>query len=461
MISIYKYNIRGSLFQIYFYQIVNPIKRLILPNYSNSYIQILTGARRTGKTTLIFQSIDYLLYRQKIPPKNIFYFNFDDIELRSELKNNPHLLIEIIELFSGKSINENPASIFLFLDEIQKYPEYFDQIKLYYDTYRSKLRFLLSGSAALEIGSRTAETFAGRAQQNHLFPFSLKEIVTHHFSNIKLPSLIRLLLNKQFQQTDLRESYSHLLPNNSRLNSILQRILIQGLLPEPFLSIDDHQAFDYLHQYRMSYLERDIRSLSQVGNLEDFSRMLNLIILQMANLLTKSRIASDVGIAQNTIAKYISILEQTFILERIRPYTGQIRKRLVKSPKIFFFDVGFFGLVSGLRSFDLLKSSGKLGAVFENLCYNEIRKIIGIAAPSSNVFFWRTAAGAEVDFVIEKGDLLIPVEVKFSNSYGRVDLKNLLRFKNDYSQKVDKMIFIYNGPTKFEDDVIFIPLWLL
>ena len=437
------------------------IQSKFVDQLNNSYIQTLAGARRTGKTTLMFQCIEYLLQGQKVPRKNIFYFSFDDIELRSELKNNPHLLIEMIELFSGKLIVENSKSIYLFLDEVQKYPEYFDQIKLYYDTYRSKLQFILSGSAALEIGYRTAETFAGRSQQNYLFPFSLKEICSNYFTDIELPSLLNQLSNNKFQPKHLREVYSLLLPHNNKLISLLKKILISGLLPEPFLADDEQQAFEYLRQYRITYLERDIRSLAQVGNLEDFSRLLNLIILQIGNLLTKSRFASDVGIAQNTVTKYLSILEQTFVLEHIRTYSGRIRKRLVKSPKIFFFDVGFFSLLSGLRSLEILKVSGKLGAMFENLCYNEIRKTVSAAACPSNIYFWRTASGAEVDFVIETGDLLIPVEVKFSNSYGSSDLKNLIRFKNDYPKKVDKMIFIYNGPLKFEGDIILVPIWFI
>jgi len=428
---------------------------------NNPYIQILIGARRTGKTTLMQQCIDHRLQQQTIPAKNIFYLNFDDIELRTELKNNPHLLIEMIELFSGKSIAENPSSIFLFLDEVQKYPQYFDQIKLYYDTYRSKLQFILSGSAALEIGSRTAETFAGRSQHNYLFPLSLKEIVSHNFSGIELPSLLCQLLNNQFQPNNFREIYSHLLPITHKLTSLLQKILISGLLPEPFLAKDELEAFDYLRQYRLTYLERDIRSLTQVGNLEDFSRLLNLIILQIGNLLVKSRFASDVGIAQNTVAKYLSISEQTFVLERVQPYTAHIRKRLVRSPKLCFFDVGFFSLASGLKSYEVLKTGGKLGVVFENLCFNEIQKTISTAIPSSNILFWRTAGGAEVDFVIENNDHLIPIEVKSSSSYGHSDLKNLLRFKQDYPTKVSKMVFIYNGPMKMDGDIIFVPIWLV
>jgi len=428
---------------------------------NSPYIQILTGACRTGKTTLLQQCIDYLLHHQAVPAKNIFYLNFDDIELRSELKNNPHLLLEIIELFSGKSIAENHATIYLFLDEVQKYPDYFDQIKFYYDTYGSKLQFILSGSAALEIGSRTVETFAGRSRHNYLFPFSLKEIVSHNFPGIKLPSLLCYLLNNQFHPDNFRESYSHLLPISHKLTSLLQKILISGLLPEPFLAKEAGEAIEYLRQYRLTYLERDIRSLTQVGNLEDFSRLLNLVILQIGNLLVKSRFASDVGITQNTVSKYLSILEQTFVLEQMRPYTAHIRKRLVRSPKLYFFDVGFFSLVSGLKSYEVLKTAGKLGAVFENLCFNEIKKNISAAIPSSNIFFWRTAGGAEVDFVIENHDHLIPIEVKFSSSYGPSDLKNLLRFKQDYPQQVNRMIFIYNGPVKMDGDIIFVPVWLI
>jgi len=102
-----------------------------------------------------------------------------------------------------------------------------------------------------------------------------------------------------------------------------------------------------------------------------------------------------------------------------------------------------------------------LGPVFENLCFNEFAKVLSHATAPANIMFWRTAGGAEVDFVIEHGDQLIPVEVKFSNAYGGSDLKNLLRFKQDYPKKVNKMILIYNGPLKMDGEFIFIPLWMI
>ncbi len=437
------------------------IQSKLIAQLSDSYIQILTGARRTGKTTLMLQCIDQLLHHQSTPPKNIFYLNFDDIELRSQLRSNPHLLLEIIELFSGKPIADDHCPIYLFLDEVQKYPDYFDQIKLYYDTYRSKLQFMLSGSAALEISSKTAETFVGRAQQNHLFPFSLKEIIGHNYPHIKLPSLVTELLNHRFQPGYFREINADLLPIHHPLVALIQKILVAGLLPEPFLASTLQQALEYLRQYRLTYLERDIRSLAQVGNLEDFSRLLNLTILQIGNLLVKSRFASDIGITQNTVAKYLSILEQTFVLQQIQPYTPHIRKRLVKTPKIYLFDVGLFSLSSGLASYHVLETSGKLGPVFENLCFNEFYKILSTTIPQPAIYFWRTAGGAEVDFVIESSNQLIPVEVKFSDTYGGSDLKNLLKFKQDHPKKVNKMIFVYNGPLKIDEDFIFIPLWLI
>ncbi len=437
------------------------IQSRLIGQLNNPYIQILTGARRTGKTTLMWQCIDHLLHHQNIPSKNIFYLNFDDIELRSQLKSNPHLLLEIIELFSGKPIADNPRPIYLFLDEVQKYPEYFDQIKLYHDTYRSKLQFMLSGSAALEISSQTAETFAGRAQQNYLFPFSLKEIIGHNYPYINLPSLVNELLNHRFQPDYFREINVDLLPIHQQLAALIQKILVCGLLPEPFLASTPQEALEYLRQYRLTYLERDIRSLAQVGNLEDFTRLLNLTLLQIGNLLVKSRFASDIGIAQNTVAKYLSILEQTFVLQQVQPYTPHIRRRLVKTPKIYLFDVGLFSLASGLTSTTVLETSGKLGPVFENLCFNEFNKMLSNAIPPANIYFWRTAGGAEVDFVIESGNQLIPVEVKFSNTYGGSDLKNLLKFKQDYRRRVNKMILIYNGPLKVDEDFIFVPLWLI
>lgn len=433
----------------------------LIQKLNGDFIQILTGARRTGKTVLLRQCIDYLLRREGSAPKNIFYLNFDDLELRSELKSNPHLLLEMIALFSGKTIEEHQAPIYLFLDEVQKFPGYFDQLKLYYDTFRPKLRLILSGSAALEISSQAAETFAGRLQQTRLFPFSAKEIVQYHFPERQLPTVMTQLLEDRCDENALRQIQADLLMIQPQLRLLLRRMMIGGLLPQAFLAENETQQLEYLRQYRVTYLEKDIRSLAQVGNLEDFNRLLNLIILQMGNLLNKTGLSNDLGMAQNTVKKYIGILEQTFLLEQIVPYTGQQRKNLVKSPKLFFFDVGFFGLVSGLTNYEVLAKSGKVGLVFENLCLNEIRKAVSLTAHFPEIHFWRTTNGAEVDFVIETEKQLIPIEVKFSESYGQADLKNLLKFKATYPAKVDKMILLYNGPFKYNEKVIYLPFWFI
>ena len=433
----------------------------LIQRLDGRYIQLITGARRTGKTILIYQCVNHLLQKEGVHPKNIFYLNFDDLEFRSELKSKPNLLLDIIELFSGKSLAEHSAPVYLFLDEVQKFPTYFDQIKLYHDTFRPGLRFILSGSAALEIGSHAAETFAGRLQQMRIFPFSAKEIFHHHFSELRLPSVLTQLLEESFDESALRQLQADLLPLQSQLRSMWRKMITAGLLPEVYLTNEEAQKLDYLRQYRITYLERDIRSLAQVGNLEEFGRLLNLLILQIGNLLNKTGLSNDLGMAQNTVRKYLSILEQTFLLEQIGPYTGHTRKQVVKSSKIFFFDVGFHGLVSGLATYELLENSGKIGAVFENLCLNEIRKALSLTAQSPEIRFWRTPTGAEVDFVIETGAHLIPIEVKRSEGYVQADLKNLLKFKEANFQKVKNMVLIYNGPFKYQEGVVFLPFWLI
>jgi len=433
----------------------------LIQQLDGAYIQVVVGARRAGKTVVLHQCIDHLLRNEGIPPRNIFYLNFDDLAFRTELKKNPHLLLEIIELFSGKSITGHSAPLYLFLDEVQKFPAYFDQIKLYYDTFRPKLSLILSGSAALEIGSKTAETFAGRAQQTRFFPFSFKEILLHQFPQVQLPSVLQQLLENNFQENMLREMQAGWLPLQPQMRSLLRKIMISGLLPQAYLAENEAKRLDYLQQYRQTYFERDIRRLAHLGNLEDFSHLLDLLILQMGTLLDKTRLASDLGISQNTVKKYLGLLEQTFLLERIKPYIGNVRKRLVKSPKTYFFDIGFFGPVSGLGPFEVLEKSGKIGAVFENLCFNEIRKAITAGAPMANIHFWRTAAGAEVDFVIEKNNRLIPVEVKLSESAREGDLKNLLKFKAEYPNNVSHLILLYNGPFQYHEPIIFLPFWLI
>ena len=168
-------------------------------------IQVLTGARRTGKTTLIRQIITKLITTCGLPPSSIFYLNLDDIDLRKEFKANPHLILDLVNLYTGKPIERHPTPLYFFLDEVQKAPDIFNQIKLYYDTFPNQIRFLLSGSGALELHSRSAETFAGRIERTRLYPFSLKELLQDRFSNKPLPSLINDILQHRFDPLQWQE----------------------------------------------------------------------------------------------------------------------------------------------------------------------------------------------------------------------------------------------------------------
>jgi predicted AAA+ superfamily ATPase len=227
------------------------------------------------------------------------------------------------------------------------------------------------------------------------------------------------------------------------------------------LSEDDDQRWRYLTNYRITYLERDIRSLTQVGSLEDFARVLDTILLQVANLIDKTKIAREAGISHNTVRKYISILEQTFVLEQLRPYTGSLRRRMVKTPKVFFFDNGFSTVVNQIDTLTRLKMSGRIGAAYENLCLNEMIKTVTNTMSPPDIFFWRTVGGAEVDFVLKRGELLLPLEVKYAAEASPGMVKGLRHFKQAYPGRVDRLLVIYTGPLRIEGDTIFLPLWMI
>lgn len=366
-----------------------------------------------------------------------------------------------MSLYTGKPIERQTTPLYLFFDEAQKAPDFFDQIKLYYDTFTDRLRFLLSGSGALELHSRSAETFAGRIEMTRLYSFSLKEILQSRLRLPTFPSLIIDLLQNHFDPSRWQEWQASLLPHSAELQRLVETTLLWGCLPEVILSEDDHQRWRYLTNYRITYLERDIRSLAQVGSLEDFARVLDTILLQIANLIDKTKIGREVGISHNTVRKYISILEQTFVLEQLRPYVGSLRRRMVKTPKVFFFDNGFSTVVNQIDTLALLKMSGRIGASYENLCFNELIKTVTNTIYPPNIFFWRTAGGVEVDFVLKQGEILLPLEVKYTAEANPGMVKGLRYFKQAYPEQVDRMLVIYAGPLRIEGDIIFLPLWMI
>jgi predicted AAA+ superfamily ATPase len=311
----------------------------------------VTGPRQSGKTTLVRE-----VFRDKP------YVSLEDLDERAFAESDPR---GFLDRFADGAV----------LDEVQRCPALFSFLQTRVDEDRRPGLFVLTGSQQFGLLSSVTQTLAGRIAVVPLLPFSLGEL----------------------QAVD-------------RAPATLEALLFQGLYP-PIYDRGLDAAIWYKN-YVLTYVERDVRQMVNVRDLSTFQRFVRMCAARTAQLLNLSGLAVDCGITHNTAASWLSVLEASFILHLVQPYHGNFGKRLVKTPKLFFYDPGLAAWLLGIQNAEQLAVHPQRGALFESWVVAELLKARFAHGMASNLFFWRDRTGHEVDLLIEQGAALTPVEIK-------------------------------------------------
>jgi predicted AAA+ superfamily ATPase len=197
-----------------------------------------------------------------------------------------------------------------------------------------------------------------------------------------------------------------------------------------------------------TYLERDVRSLRQVGDLSQFQSFLRALAARSAQLFNLSETARDLGLAVNTIKAWLSVLEATYQVIILRPYFANLGKRIVKTPKVYFSDVGTLCYLVGLRDPEHAMAGPMGGILMETAVVNEVFRTLNHQGKEPQVYFWRTSAGAEVDLIVDTGANLIPIEVKRSTTPTRSMGKSVEVFRKDFGKKAYRGYVVHPGDTR-------------
>ena len=383
---------------------------------SFSPVVVLTGARQVGKSTLLLHEEPFSAWKR---------YSLDDPETLSLLKRFPkdHLFTER-----------------LVIDEVQKAPEILSYIKLAVDEDRSR-RFVLSGSANLLLMKQVAETLAGRAVYLELTPFLWDELREEPYG---LPKILSGKLSP---------------PSSPAVD--LRQHLFKGFLP-PLTEIESPEATNlWWKGYIATYLERDLRDLSQISNLADFHLFMEALSTRLASLLNQSDVARDVGLSAATASRYLNLLETSGFIVRLRPFFANLGKRLSKRPKLYFFDCGLARALAGYQALEEIPEEF-WGRLFENFVFQQLHAAKDLLG--TELFYFRTLGGKEieVDFILKRGRKLYAFEVKFKERLSARDLEPLLAIKNLLPQ-IEACFLVYRGG-EIEDlpgGVKAIPWWLL
>ena len=334
-----------------------------LKRVSSKYpVVTIVGPRQSGKSTLSRH-----LY------KTHTYVSLEDPDIRDIALNDPRGFFKN----RGKK---------LILDEIQRAPDLLSYIQTMVDEPGNDYHFVLTGSHQLMLMEKVTQSLAGRTIIAKLMPFSRRELWSHH-SKMSIDEYI--------------------------LTGGYPRIYDKKLNPE-----------EWLQQYYQTYVERDVRALINVGQVDQFERFVHLAAGRIGQLLNLSSLGNDCGISQPTAKAWLSVLKASFICFTIQPHFNNFNKRIIKTPKLYFYDTGMLCSLLRIRDTDMLATHPLRGNIFENWVISEQMKYYFNSGEQPPLYFWQDAKGHEVDIVIDKGDYLYPIEVKSSYTFHPKFIKN-------------------------------------
>lgn len=365
------------------------------------------GARQTGKSTLV-QS-DPLDHEQRL------YLTLDDLATRDRAISDPDAFVR--------------SAPFLILDEIQREPDLILAIKRAVDAERPRRpgRFLLTGSANLLLMQRISETLAGRATYVTLWPLTRRERLGMGRAGIwgellttPTADWLELVRDQEEPAADWRTEVK------------------AGGYPTPAVELDSDEARAvWFDGYVRTYLERDLQDLAAIDNLLDFRRLMRAACHRLGNLVNQAELGRDTRIPRPTVHRYLNLLETSFQLVRLEPYSINRTKRLIKTPKLYWSDPGLAHFLSGAEALS--------GHHLENLVLMDLLAWRDAQIPRPEVLYWRTTSDLEVDLVIEHAGGLLPIEVKSTRRPGPGDVRSLEAFRDEYPDLVTGGLLLHDG----------------
>lgn len=365
-------------------------------------VVVVSGARQTGKTTLV---------RHLLKAGDRTFETLDDLDVLELAQKRPDDL-----LARGKRLT---------LDEVQRVPELLLAIKRAVDRQRRNGKFLLTGSANLLLMKSVSDSLSGRAVYLTLPPFTNGE----KRGDGRVPPWQRLLsCNSASAAVEFSRSVTN------RATDWRKNILVGGM-PPAVLAKTGVQRSAWFEGYIRTYLERDLRDITQVSSLPDFRRLMELTVHRLGRLTNQTELARDSGLSQATVNRHLNLLETTFQIHRLPVFSANPSKRLIKSPMLYWTDAGLAAHMSGLTNLSDLARSGNVGRLLENLVFTGLIAWRETVQRRPGIFYWRTAGGAEVDFVIEMGNRILPIEIKTSGTVSLSDIRHLEVFLKDYTDR--------------------------
>ncbi|SLM31195.1 conserved hypothetical protein [Desulfamplus magnetovallimortis] len=342
----------------------------------------LTGPRQSGKSTLV---------RHAFPEKP--YISCEDPDIRLFASQDPRGFLKTY-----------PNAV---IDEAQKVPEIFSYIQTKVDLDDEPGQYILTGSHDFLLFEKISQSLAGRTAVLRLLPFSLQEI--HGFCNFKNP-------------------------DEYLFNGFYPRVYKMNIMP-----------YDFYSSYIQTYIERDVRLIKNISDLGQFQLLLKMCAGRVGQMLNLSSLGNECGISHTTVKSWISILEASYIIFLLKPHHVNFSKRLVKMPKLYFYDTGLAAFLLGINSVEQIQTHYNKGGLFESFIVSNIIKKMLNAGQENRCYFWRDKNGNEIDCLVENGEQLLPIEIKSGKTVTSDYFKGVDYYRRIAGEKASHPFIIYGG----------------
>lgn len=351
----------------------------LIDSFTKFPIVAICGPRQSGKTTLVKQTFPHLKY-----------VNLEDPYLRAMIEEDPN----------GFLRNHQNG---LIIDEAQNFPQLFSYLQVHSDAQNIPGQFILTGSQQFLLNEKISQSLAGRVSTFNLLPLSYTEISQH----VDPPELIELIFK-----------------------GFYPRIYQYNIDPEEFYG-----------NYIQTYIERDLRQLQHIMDLSLFQKFMRLCANRVGQVLNASALAIECGVSHVTIARWLSVLEASYIVYLLKPYYVNINKRLIKASKLYFYDPGLVCYLLNIRSSDQIGMHFAKGSLFENYILSELLKYYSNKGKAADLYYIRNKTGHEVDFILPKDNRVVLLEVKAGETISPSLFTNLCYWQNYIENSVSYLVF--------------------
>lgn len=413
----------------------------------------IIGPRQSGKTIFLEMLRDYLVKKKHVRKQLIQIITFEDRKLLNQFEKDPVTLVRSFmpELSSGEKF-------YLLIDEFQYAEEGGQKLKFLYDTDK-KLKILVTGSSSLEIKAQVGKYMVGRILSFNLYPFNFREYL--YARNKRLEKIysqhnervVKYLLEaRPFAPPEGRDLFYE------DFNGLYEKYSIWGGYPAVVLTRMENERRKVLADIYNNYILRDIKGLLELATERNLFNLSQYLAIQIGNLVVYQNLCQISGMDHRNLQKHLQVLAETFVCRELRPFFRNRQKELSKSPKIFYLDMGFRNNLMEMMS--SLEKRPDAGAIIENVVFVRLNELCEGAV---KINYWRTKAGAEVDFVLSMGRQIIPIEVKYSSFSTAKLSKSLANFIDTFNPGCAMVLtkdywgHVIRGKTK----ILFLPVYYL